>query len=533
MQIYRKGSPWHLIFRMKGSALPRAMIPGLVSAILSLLIDRCVPEAYVDKILEHPYPFQPFAYVAAFVLVFRTNVAYNRYWEMSTQVTLMGSKWGDAAVEALTFDELPRGKTPEERGKKLASRRLFQALMVRRFSLMHGLALQYLRRDDQLDNLCRVAVASPTCVPMGLGTFGGIEGPVSRSDASWQLIEVLGGLCDWERSRLVAAHDRVGYVFSNIVHLSNQRRADGNLGVDAPVLSRYYQLISDGMLGFRQARKIEDLPFPWPYTQAVSAFLGVFTIFFPLLLAKFANGDVSTLWVGPTISFLTVTAYTVLHKVARALEDPFVHPPNDLPANALQAAVSTPRHTRENTRAHAPVVPPARRSPLGARRAQFNSRLLTTWDALRRPEDLVTPEASGEASSPCPLPHADDLASAPAFSQDGVVENEAVLWEEYAYLEPEEVRRTTRDFALEWRSAGSGRIASAHHNPVSTPRLVQKSTPGSRMLRRQMTAPIVRRHTSSPADCTLLPRSARSDSNERGAPVVPPFAIPSDGAELS
>ena len=496
MQIYRKGSPWHLIFSMKGSALPRAMIPGLVSAILSLLIDRCVPEEYVDKILEHPYPFQPFAYVAAFVLVFRTNVAYNRYWEMSTQVTLMGSKWGDAAVEALTFDELPRGKTPEERGKKLASRRLFQALMVRRFSLMHGLALQYLRRDDQLDNLHRVTVASPTCVPMGLGTFGGIDGPMSRSDAAWQLIEILGGVCDWERSRLVAAHDRVGYVFSNIVHLSNQRRADGNLGVDAPVLSRYYQLISDGMLGFRQARKIEDLPFPWPYTQAVAAFLGVFTIFFPLLLAKFANGDVSTLWVGPTISFLTVTAYTVLHKVARALEDPFVHPPNDLPANALQAA--------------------------------FNSRLLTTWDALRRPEDAVTPEAFGEASSPCPLPRADDLASAPAFSQDGVVDNESALWEEYAYLEPEEVRRITRDFAMEWRSAGSGRVASAHHNPVSTPRLVEKSTPGSRTLKRQMTAaPVIRRYTSSPADCNLLPRSARSDSNERGAPAVPPFAIPS------
>ena len=43
------------------------------------------------------------------------------------------------------------------------------------------------------------------------------------------------------------------------------------------------------MLGFRQARKIEDLPFPWPYTQAVSAFLAVFTVLFPLLLAKFAT----------------------------------------------------------------------------------------------------------------------------------------------------------------------------------------------------------------------------------------------------
>ena len=43
------------------------------------------------------------------------------------------------------------------------------------------------------------------------------------------------------------------------------------------------------------------------------------------------------MWIGPLLSFVTVTSYVMLHKVARALEDPFVHPPNDLPANALQA----------------------------------------------------------------------------------------------------------------------------------------------------------------------------------------------------
>ena len=120
-------------------------------------------------------PFQPFAYVAAFALVFRTNVAYNRYWECTTSVTLMAAKWGDALVEALTFDELintnkvrpatirtrTMGVSPQpilciqrlegEAGEKwLEQRRRYQALMVRRFSLMHALALQYLRRDDSL-----------------------------------------------------------------------------------------------------------------------------------------------------------------------------------------------------------------------------------------------------------------------------------------------------------------------------------------------------------------------------------------------
>jgi hypothetical protein len=190
MFVYRKGSPWYLIFSMYGSAIPRACIPGLFSACVSFMLDVFVPyDSYLKHLIEHPYPFQPFAYIAAFVLVFRTNIAYNRYWEMATQVHLMTAKWGDALAEAVTFDELPRGKTPEERGKKLASRRRFQALMVRRFSLMHGLALQYLRRDDQLDNLSHVSPLAPTSVPMGLGTFGGPFGHESRHEAAWQLME--------------------------------------------------------------------------------------------------------------------------------------------------------------------------------------------------------------------------------------------------------------------------------------------------------------------------------------------------------
>jgi len=500
MFVYRKGSPWYLIFSMYGSAIPRACIPGLFSAVVSFMLDVFVPyDSYLKHLIEHPYPFQPFAYIAAFVLVFRTNIAYNRYWEMATQVHLMTAKWGDALAEAVTFDELPRGKTPEERGKKLASRRRFQALMVRRFSLMHGVALQYLRRDDQLDNLSHVSPHAPTSVPMGLGTFGGPFGHESRHEAAWQLMEVLGGLCEFERSRLVSAHDRVGYLMANILHLINQRRADGGLGVDAPVLSRLYQLLSDGMLGFRQARKIEDINFPWPYTQAVSAYLAVFTVLFPLLLSKFANdGEWKVIWIGPMISFITVTSYAALHKVAKALEDPFVHPPNDLPANAFQAA--------------------------------FNSRLLTTWDAMRRPEDEL-PFAASPPPAPAttcataglqlpPLAEGGSLRNSggATFSQDGAYDEDE-LWHEYAYLEPEEVRATTREFLLEWRQAGSGRSASAMYNPVATPKLVNESRPSARTLKRMPTTPLMRRYRSEPTNGSTPHLTLPSERRRWGAGV--------------
>jgi len=440
----------YLMFRVSGSAIPSAMIPGTISAIVTLLIEAFVPHEYMDRLLQHPYPFQPFAYVAAFVLVFRTNVAYNRFWECTTSVTMMASKMGDACVEAITFDELINTNKRlygADGAKWLETRRRYQALMVRRFSLLHALALQYLRRDDCLTNLIPSSGRNPS-VSLGLGAFGGMDQPVSRADPKWQQLEVLGGVTPSELANLRNSPDRVSFVFAQILHLSNQRRADGGLGADAPVLSRYYQLLSDGMLGFRQARKVEDIPFPWPYTQAVSAMLFLFAFIFPLVLSHFANCgadrtcDHPTYWIGPFLSFITVTGYVTLHQVARALEDPFVHPPNDLPATALQAA--------------------------------FNCRMLTTFDAIRRPADDVSPHSPRSPSSKANLA-IDENSEA---SAEGSEDDESALWGEYAELEDKDVMRATSAFLHEWRVHGKagGTVSWDGKGQVSTPRLVKMSS---------------------------------------------------------
>lgn len=31
--------------------------------------------------MQHPYPFQLYAFIIGFIIVFRTNFAYQRYWE--------------------------------------------------------------------------------------------------------------------------------------------------------------------------------------------------------------------------------------------------------------------------------------------------------------------------------------------------------------------------------------------------------------------------------------------------------------------
>ena len=250
MLLYRKSSCWFLpglplLMRFIGSALPHAVFPALFSTILAVVFEfavpeevcralravRCVPPSIdrwcchesraqlLESFFDHPYPFQVFAYIVAFALVFRTNIAYARYWEMRSSVVHMSCKWGDCAALALGFEEdvwdaavaataarappaSSAGSTPEASRSHSSSKpslrphailptlklqaalrideepddargtfspieppaaveaRRSQALLVHRVSLMHALALQYLRRDNSLANLHDASTAA-------------------------------------------------------------------------------------------------------------------------------------------------------------------------------------------------------------------------------------------------------------------------------------------------------------------------------------------------------------------------------------
>ena len=218
-RVYRKGFPLISLFKLTGSALPRSVLPGLIAAGITFSVSYWVPRDYLDNLLLHPYPLQPFAYIAAFALVFRTQVAYNRYWEAATDTAMMASKWGDAIVECLGFDEFPRN---EEDAVALERRRHFQVLIIQRFSLMHALALQYLRRDEDLNLLCR-ASASDDSFPL---TDTGVH-TSSRLNESWRRLPVLGGVTEGEVALLEPTPDRVAFAFSQALALINGRRADG------------------------------------------------------------------------------------------------------------------------------------------------------------------------------------------------------------------------------------------------------------------------------------------------------------------
>jgi predicted membrane chloride channel (bestrophin family) len=102
--------------------------------------------------------------------------------------------------------------------------------------------------------------------------------------------------------------------------------------MDAPIISRLWQLTSDAMVGYNTARMISYNPFPFPSAQLTSFFVFTVLILLPSVMLSYTRVTI----VGLLFNFLTVMCFTGLHEVARELEEPFRNTPNDIPLNNFQ-----------------------------------------------------------------------------------------------------------------------------------------------------------------------------------------------------
>jgi predicted membrane chloride channel (bestrophin family) len=148
---------------------------------------------------------------------------------------------------------------------------------------------------------------------------------------------VMGGVSDAEIELLQAARGPLAKVALCTMWLQEfmtRESLHGSTGAVAPpILSRLYQFVSDGMIGYNQARKVAYIPFPFPHAQITSLFVLVVVGFMPVVMLSFVTSEVF----GFILNLLTVMCFTGLHEVARELENPFQNEPNDVPLNNFQA----------------------------------------------------------------------------------------------------------------------------------------------------------------------------------------------------
>lgn len=87
-----------------GSALCKAVTPSILSSIVFVILWNFSDIAEEDaQLFFHPYPIGALIGCFTFMLAFRANFSYNRWWEAMSSVHQMHSKWCDVAMELAAF----------------------------------------------------------------------------------------------------------------------------------------------------------------------------------------------------------------------------------------------------------------------------------------------------------------------------------------------------------------------------------------------------------------------------------------------
>jgi hypothetical protein len=148
---------------------------------------------------------------------------------------------------------------------------------------------------------------------------------------------VIGGVSDAEIELLQAARGalaKVALVTMWLQEFMVRESLAGSTGnVPTPVLSRLYQYVSDGIMGYHQAHKVAYIPFPFPHAQITSLFVLIVVALMPVLMLSY----LTNVAFGFALNLFTVLSFVGLHEVARELENPFQNAPNDIPLNNFQA----------------------------------------------------------------------------------------------------------------------------------------------------------------------------------------------------
>jgi hypothetical protein len=122
---------------------------------------------------------------------------------------------------------------------------------------------------------------------------------------------VIGGVTDSESRALARVEDKSYLVMQWVVDIVVLQGKLKWLEVEGPIVSRIYQELSDGMLGYNQARKLTEIPFPYPYAKLMTSLLAIFALTVPFLISSWVEDTAAA----GTLAFVAVWAYYAINEV--------------------------------------------------------------------------------------------------------------------------------------------------------------------------------------------------------------------------
>lgn len=281
-------------FRLSGSVFPKslgfAVVGSLLTCALHFVLEKNHWEEDLDIGSKGTTVVSMFTFVLGFLLVFRTQQAYSRWWEGGSLLQELRGEWFNAFSCLVAFGN----PSPEKR--EFVQK--FNHQLARLLSMLHG---------------------------------AGLAQVCSTPEKIFDVIDIE----DFDNESLAyldRTFDSCEVALQWIQRLIGDANGKEIIKVAPPILSRVYNQLGNGIVKLSRARKIAKFPIPFPFAQMVTVML--ITHFF-LASIVCATSIESRAWAG-LLSFAVIISFWSMNFIALELEDPFGDDPNDLPLEDMQ-----------------------------------------------------------------------------------------------------------------------------------------------------------------------------------------------------
>lgn len=362
------------ICRLSGSPIYPVIPPALICGALGFffkLLELRLPEVEhrMLEIISSGTVYSAASVLIAFLITFRTQSCYNRYWHGAEHLKHMQAEFFVTASNLIAFSR------PSKCSAEQVSE--FQNILVRLVSLLHAVCLSRLGGEEM--NMSNHLVDAKGLDILSLHTLWTQEPKVEL-------------LLQWIQSLTVDAHTA------------------GVVPIAPPILSRVFQNLGNGMTAFYMASRLVEVPYPFPLVQTTDVLLICHLLTTPIVMCNLTHEPV---WSG-FFSFIIALMFLSVNVIARELEDPYNNKINSL--NLLEMQGDINKRLKMLVRAPTKIVP-----KLSAEAKAIDGRSETSTVVRGGPgsgtmfiADLVHQvenTSSDEVSHPSPLSQATSLRS--------------------------------------------------------------------------------------------------------------------------
>lgn len=253
-----------------------------------------------------------FTGVVGLTLVFRINLAYQRWWEARRSIEVMSGRWFYFAILSNVFDQFTITTSKEHY--------LFRRRINGLISLLHAAACVGLHPCERMRN-------------MAFSLLNSRDIQTVFSETAYSIYKMDNNVGDPTVKRPRSPpRDEVVQILVWL-HVVMVGRFHGHV-VGGPILARLYTMLEDGFQAYLDALTLRTTAFPTPFRHIVNIGIILIHVFIPMHIHLYTSGS-SLIW-RMTLSCASTYSFVALSVVARELEYPFGDDYFDHPVRSYQ-----------------------------------------------------------------------------------------------------------------------------------------------------------------------------------------------------